>query len=83
MSTRTDALGYERNALLRTWLAVCAIVIAACLAIAFALTRSEPSAAPAPARHAQPPLVNVVDYGPPSTTHGPILVNGVVCGQCR
>jgi hypothetical protein len=83
MSTRTDALGYERNALLRTWLAICAIVIVASLAIAVALTRSDgPSTATAPARVANPPA-NIVDYGPPRITHEPIVVNGAVCGQCR
>ena len=81
MSTRTAALGYERSALLRTWLAVTAIVIVATIAIAFAITRSD-RVAPTPARPASAPTV-VADYGPPTTTHGPILVNGVVGGQCR
>jgi hypothetical protein len=72
----------ERSLLLRTWAAVAAIVVIGALVVAFALTRSDAgSVRPEPAR--EQATTRIADFGPPSVSHDPIVVNGVVCGQCR
>jgi hypothetical protein len=68
----------ERSFLLKAWLVVAAIVVVAVTAISLALT----SAGTAPAGGARREPV-AVQQAPSSPSHGPIVVNGTVCGQCR
>jgi hypothetical protein len=77
MSTRSAALPIERAYLQRAWAVVSAIIVVAAIAITLALATAgaEPAGGTDPGR--------VDDFGPPSVTHDPIAVNGVVCGQCR
>ena len=77
MATRSAALPIERSYLAKAWLAVAAIilVVAAAVSIALAATGSTPAGGTG--------LKPVTDYGPVEVQHGPIAVNGDVCGQCR
>ena len=77
MSTRSAALPVERSFLLKAWLVVAAIVIASATAISLALATA--GADPAGGTDPRP----VAEPGAKHVSHGPIVVNGTVCGQCR
>jgi hypothetical protein len=82
MSTRTAALPIEKRYLLRAWIVVSAIVIAASLVVAFALTAGRDG--PAGSGIRTDTTGRIVDYGPATKNAGPmVLANGMVCGQCR
>jgi hypothetical protein len=82
MSTRTASLPIERRYLLRAWIVVSAIVIAATVVVVFALTAGR--AEPAGANLKTDTTGRIVDYGPATKFPGPmVLPNGTVCGQCR
>jgi len=82
MSTRTAALPIERRYLLRAWIVVSAIVIGATVVIAIALTAG--NAAPAGSTMRTDTPGAIVDYGPATTSNGPIVFDdGTVCAQCR
>lgn len=75
MSTRTAALPMERSYLLKAWLVVAAIVIVAATVVALGLGQTTKAAGSG--------IAPVKDFGPASTSHGPIMVGDDVCGQCR
>jgi hypothetical protein len=79
MSTRTANLPIERSYLLKAWLVVAAIVIVAATFIAFGLGQTSDAA-----RNSKlPSVTQVKDYGPARPAHLPMVIDGVVCGQCR
>lgn len=80
MSTKTAALPVERSYLLRAWLIVAAIVIVAASLISLAMANRDGSTSGIARK---PATGTIVDYGPPTVAHGPFIINGVVCGQCR
>jgi len=82
MSTRTAALPVERSYLARAWMVVAAVVIVPAIAIAAGLVASIDRTNPG-AGGADDPTTRIVDYGPATSDHGPLVVNGTVCGQCR
>jgi hypothetical protein len=77
MATTGAAIGPERGYLTRAWFAVAAVVLMAVAAIvlSMALTGNDPAGGTTP--------TPVKDVGPVEMQHGPIVVNGEVCGQCR
>ena len=82
MSTRTASLPIERRYLIRAWIVVSANVIAATVVVAVALSAGR--AEPAGANLKTDTTGRIVDYGPATTNHGPIVLNdGTICGQCR
>jgi hypothetical protein len=82
MSTRTAALPIERRYLLRAWIVVSVVVIAATVVIAMAVTAR--NAAPAGSTMRTDTTGRIVDYGPVTTSNGPIVFDdGTVCAQCR
>jgi len=81
MSTRTAALPIERRYLVRAWLVVVAVVIAASIvAVALAASRGDPAGS----QLRTDTTGRIADYGPVTSQHGPIVLDdGTVCGQCR
>lgn len=82
MSTRTAALPVERDYLSRAWLVVAAIVIVAATLIGLAIMRSDGGTEAGTSKTVDP-SGQIVDYGPPTVTHGGLFINGRLCGQCR
>lgn len=82
MSTRTANLPIERRYLVKVWAVVAAIVIVAATVIAFGLGQtsdaSRSSRLPEVTR-----ITQVKDFGPARAAQQPIVINGVVCAQCR
>ena len=83
MSTRIAALPVERSYLLRAWLVVAAIVIVSAIAIAAGLIASSRRADGAGSGRTTDTTGRIVDYGPATANHGPLVIDGRVCGQCR
>jgi hypothetical protein len=82
MSTKIAALPIERRYLLRAWIVVSAVVIAATVVIAMSVTAR--NAAPAGSTMRTDTTGRMVDYGPVTTSNGPIVFDdGTVCAQCR
>ena len=77
MATKGAALPIERGFVTRAWFAVAGIVLVAIAAIAITLAMSGRT----PAGGTRPTPVK--DFGPVEVQHGPIVVDGTVCGQCR
>ena len=77
MSARIAVAPIEQTSLVKAWLVVVGVVLVAATAIALALavTGSEPAGGTSPGP--------VADHGPVKVTHAPFLVDGSVCGQCR
>ena len=82
MSTRTAALPIERRYLVRAYAVVSAIVLAATIVVALALTAGR--AEPAGDSLRTDTTGRIVDYGPATRNAGPIVFDdGTVCAQCR
>ena len=82
MSTRTAALPIERRYLVRAYAVVSAIVLAATIVVALALTAGRGE--PAGEGLRTDTTGRIVDYGPATKNPGPIVFDdGTVCAQCR
>ena len=82
MSTRTAALPIEKRYLFRAWIVVSAIVIAATVVVAIALSAGR--AEPAGSSMRIDTTGRIIDYGPVTKDTSPIVLpNGTVCAQCR
>lgn len=79
MSTRTANLPIERSYLVKAWIVVAAIVIVAATVIALGIVQTSDAS-----RNSDlPGVTQVKDYGPAQPASKPIVINGVVCAQCR
>lgn len=79
MSTRTANLRIEQSYLVKAWIVVAAIVIVAATIIALGLGQ----ASDASRNSNLPGVTQITDYGPAQPAEQPIVINGVVCAQCR
>ena len=77
MATRSASLPIERTYLSRAGFVVAGILLVAVVivTIVVAIGRSTPAGGTGPGP--------VSDYGPVTVQNEPIVVNGIVCGQCR
>ncbi len=82
MSTKSGALPIERRFLRRAWLVVVGVAVALAVALILAIALAGSNEAGTTGTKAPGTSQDVKVGQPASRPHGPIMVNGNVCGQC-